>query len=531
MTDTSQEITGLKHYVTVLRHGWWIVAITTALISGLALGLSLAQPKLYESSADVFLGNQSLPSSLSDFQPLSTDPKRLLATQANLARVPAVARRALEIVGVENRTAAELLDASTVTSVADTDILTFTLRDHDRALAQRLATAYAQAYTQYRRQLDTASLVQARRHLDERIAELRKEGANRGTLYSSLVEDAEQLQTVEALQASNASLVRSAAAPTQIQPKPKRNGMLGLVLGLLLGTALAFVRDTLNTRVSSAVEVESRLQMPLLGRLPEPPRRAQGTGGLVMLDTPNAPDAEAYRILATNIGFVNLERGARSIMVTSALRAEGKSTTIANLAVALARAGERVILVDLDLRRPKLDQFFSLEGQPGITSVILGKTQLDDALVPIALTNGEGRSRSSRDNGATTQGSLAVLPAGPLAPNPAEVSGSHKVKTLLDALTKRADIVLIDGPPILHISDAMALTAKVDAALVITRLTEVRRPVLNELRRVLQTAPVTKLGFVVTGTSTDESYGYGYEAYGSGLVPEPEPEVPERELV
>ena len=152
--------------------------------------------------------------------------------------------------------------------------------------------------------------------------------------------------------------------------------MLGLILGLVIGVGLAFLRDALNTRVRSAEEVQEKLGLALLSRVPEPPKDLRGGAGIVMLARPEAPEAEAYRIAATNLGFVNLDRGARTIMFTSALRGEGKSTTAANVAVALARSGARVILVDLDLKRPSQARLFGLGKGPGFTNVALGHTAL-----------------------------------------------------------------------------------------------------------------------------------------------------------
>jgi capsular exopolysaccharide synthesis family protein len=280
---------------------------------------------------------------------------------------------------------------------------------------------------------------------------------------------------------------------------------------LVLGLGLMFLREALNTRVRTAAEVHERLDLPQLGRLPEPPRRFRGQNQLLMLAEPHSPAAEGFRILATNLDFVNLERGARAIMFTSATHSEGKSTTIANLAVALARTGRRIVLADLDLRKPALADLFSLGEQPGLTSVALGRIQLDEALVPIPLVDMSGADTAAPSD-AVTQGVLEVLPVGPPPPNPAEFAGSHALAAILAELEKRAELVLIDSPPMLDLSDAMALTSRVDALVVVARLPSTRRATLQELHRVLAAAPITKLGFVATGTTSDgETYGaYGY---------------------
>src|SRR5207248_1374590 len=146
----------------------------------------------------------------------------------------------------------------------------------------------------------------------------------------------------------------------------------------VLGIGLAFLWEALDTRVRSAEEIDERLKLPLLGRLPEPAKRLRMENRLAMVDEPTSAGAEAFRMLRTNVDFANLERGAKTIMVTSAVEGEGKSTTAANLAVAFARSGKRVVLIDLDLRRPFVDKFFTANGHPGVTQVALGMASLEE---------------------------------------------------------------------------------------------------------------------------------------------------------
>jgi len=317
-------------------------------------------------------------------------------------------------------------------------------------------------------------------------------------------------------------MARDAVGAAADGPKPVRDAILGFVLGAMLGIGLAFLWNALDTRIRGAAEVGDRLGLPLLARIPEPPRRLRNERKLVMLEDPNCAQAEAFRMLRTNLEFANLERGARTIMVTSGLEEEGKSTTVANLAVAFARTGKRVALVDLDLRRPMLARFFELNGRPGLTDVALEHVDLDEALakVPIASppeaadpdTNGHGRMHFNGNVGM--DGLLEVLPSGPLPPDAGEFIQSRVVRQILDELAVRADIVLIDAPPMLHVGDPMALTANVDAVVLVARLNVLRRPMVTEVRRMLGTAPSVTLGFVLTGAGGDESYETaGYYAY------------------
>jgi len=511
MSEQSHGASALSHYLRVVRRGAWIVLLTTIVVTGLAIVTSRAQDKVYQASAEVFLsGARNLPSNISDIPQVYVDPVRAVETQARLARVPEVARQAVDTPRFSDRTAQDLLGSSTVTPNADADILTFTVADGDPSAAGELASSYARAFTDYRRRLDTESIVQAQRQLEERLAALEKAGNTRSGLYRELARNDQELRTFEALQGSNTAVIRAGGDTVQTQPKTTRNATLGLVLGLVLGVALAFVRDALNTRVRSAEEVHERLGMPLLGRIPQMPKRLVSENGLAMLTDPGAPETEVFRILATNLGFANLDRGAKTIMVTSAGRGEGKSTTIANTAVALARAGSKVALVDLDLKRPALDRLLGLRrrGVPGITEVALGSVKLNEALVRIPIFGEDEREAGIRR--ASEEGALAVLQTGPIPPNTADFVASAWLGAVLDELAQTCDLVLIDAPPILQVSDAMALTAKVDALLVVTRISAIRRPALNELRRVLDHAPVAKLGFVLTGVRLQEGYGYGY---------------------
>jgi non-specific protein-tyrosine kinase len=238
-----------------------------------------------------------------------------------------------------------------------------------------------------------------------------------------------------------------------------------------------------------------------------------------MLSDPSSVQSEAFRMLRTNVEFASLGKEAKVIMVTSATEQEGKSTTIANLAVAIARAGQHVVLVDLDLRRPYVERFFDLNGA-GITQVAIGSTPLDEAVVRIPLGTlasvvPPNRNGHSNGNGRVVEGRLDVLPSGPIPPDPGEFIGTARLTEILEHMREHADVVLIDAPPLFHVGDGLTLSSKVDAVLVVTRMDIMKRPILSELKRLLDTMPANKLGFVVTGAEAEDSYGYGYGYGGS----------------
>jgi Mrp family chromosome partitioning ATPase len=247
-----------------------------------------------------------------------------------------------------------------------------------------------------------------------------------------------------------------------------------------------------------------------------------------MLSEPASVQAESFRKLKTSIEFLNLERKARTIMVTSAVPREGKSTTVANLAVAFARSGRRVVLVDLDLRRPFLHSFFHTGLGGGITDVVAGRESLASALrpvaVPLAGSFGTGRSRnggpprrSAPPNERANGNVLHLLPSG-TTPNVGADSlvdflENERLAGVLGELADQFDLVLVDTPPLLAVGDAMALTANVDALALVLHA-GIDRRLLDELARQLQNSRAPALGFVLTGVAEGDGYGgYGY-GYG-----------------
>ena len=512
--------TTLRDYVTVVRRRRLIVVLAVLVVLGAALGYSFRQGKLYQASAEVLLIRQNLAASLTGAQDPTVyqQSDRIAQTQADVARVPTVARGALRAVRATDRSVSRFLSRSSVTAKPNADLLVFNVTDAEPALAARLATAYAHAFTAYRRQLDTLSIARARAGVQQKIRELERGHEKGSALYGTLVERDQQLATMEALLTSSASVVQEATHATQVQPKPVRNAVLGLLLGLVLGIGLAFLREALDTRVRSADEIGERLGgLSLLGRLPAPPRRLSAKNQLVMLERPTSVEGEAFRILRTNLEFARLANNVRTIMVTSAVEREGKSTTAANLALAFARSGQRVVLVDLDLRRPFLHRFFGMGGV-GVTQVALGHAKIDDALIEVRAAPDRIFAGRADRNGVAGR-PLLVLPAGATPPDPGAFVGTPKLEQILDELTDRADLVVVDAPPALNVGDVLTLSARVDAILVVTRMNVVRRAMLNEVGRVLASAPAAKLGFVITGAGADRGYGdefgYGY-GYGYG---------------
>jgi tyrosine-protein kinase len=502
----------LLTYLGVLSRRKWVMLPAIVLVPLLSVALTLRQAPLYEATAQLFLNRENLTASLAGLaSPASAaDAERFGKTQAEQARIPEVASRTLAAVGIRDSGPYDLLGASHVTSAADADILYFAVRDQDPGLAQRLATAYAEQFVVFRNKVDSSTIDQARKRIERRLAALRASGGESSSLYRDLRAKKDQLEELDALRTSNASVVRPADSAVQIAPRsPTRIAALGIGLGIVLAIALAFLADALDTRVRSEDEIEDSLGgLPLLGRIPEPSRELPARA-VAMLTHPGSPYAESIRTLRVRLGLATMGPEKRLIMVTSASAREGKSTTVANLAVALAQAGRRVVLCDLDARRAIIHELFHLPGQPGLTDVVAGDVALEKSLkaVPIPPKSYWGRSDSQNGHGA---GALEVLTLGRTPPDPGEFVGSQRVAEILETLRDRADVVLVDTPAMLAVGDAMTIAGIVDTVLVVVRQGGVRRSTLRELGRVLATSPARPLGFVVTGSAVADRYEYGW---------------------
>ncbi len=287
---------------------------------------------------------------------------------------------------------------------------------------------------------------------------------------------------------------------SQSSPNPVLNGAAALVLGSVLGVGLAIVFERRDDSVRDGSDVERATpNSAVLGVIPpsdgaDLPSKPQ----VVTVSEPTSPSAEAYRSLRTSIRFLGVDRELRSIQVTSATDSEGKTTTTANLGVVLARAGELVIMVDCDLRRPRLHEYFGMANETGLTSVLLGEATLGDALRCV-----------------TEDRRLWLLSAGPRPPNPSDLLSSARASEVLDKLQKQASVVVIDCPPVLTVSDAAIVSGKVDGTLLVARATVSSRKKLTRAVDFLNQIGAPLLGIVLHTTSNDRAGQDGYWPSGS----------------
>jgi len=301
------------------------------------------------------------------------------------------------------------------------------------------------------------------------------------------------------------SVLRDAVVPeSPVSPDLKINLAIGLAVGLLGGLAFAVFFELIDTRIRTERDVESITSSPIIGRITFDKHAARRP--LIVHDDPHSPRAEAFRSLRTSLQFLNFGTASRSFVVTSATADEGKSTTAANLAIAMAATGARVVLVDADLRRPSIADYLGLEGAVGLSDVLIARASLDDVLQRWG------------------EHSLSVLPAGTIPPNPSELLGSPAMLAVLDELEKRFDFVLLDLPPVLPVTDAALVSGVVRGALFVVALGRARKADLASAMATLQGVNAPVSGLILTfvpsrGNGAYSNYSYG----GPGRTRTPAP--------
>lgn len=511
------ELLTLGDYVAVIRRRAWLIAIITLVCVG--LGLFYASRKGATSTATVPVATSSVqpPSvtgSAAGVSPNSTYAARFLANQAAFARSITVldnaANSALAQHAVPGITPVQLARASSVTPSTTADVLDFSVTNRHGEVASQLARAYAFAYVAERRtslEKQYKAIIQGlhkrQTNLEARLADPNASPATirsiRPTLNlvtHSLDAFANYIQQADAA----VQVEQTASGPAATSGSPVKYGAVALFAGLVIALVIAFIRDALDSRMRSQGQLTASLELPVLATIPTPPRHLRRANELVTITGTDA-EAEPFRMLAARLKLLPPTRDMRVILVTSALEGEGKSTTAANLGVALAEMGEEVVLVDADLVRPTAAGFFGLGTGDGLADVAAGHAQIADVAVPVRLDG--------------SAGSLAVVSSGRSAGDPTSLLASDSLRTSLRSLADGARYVIIDSPPLLTISHATVLTASSDAILVVARADNLRVDVANDLRLALDALATPKLGVVLTAADSIRAYGYYAPTFGS----------------
>ncbi len=502
------------HLGTLSRYKLLILLVAVAMAVAAYLVTSRQTPQ-YQATSKLLV-NQTPVSGLPTVNSgtVAVDPnelERLTSTQIHLAQIPAVASAALRNAHVGSTSADQLLSNVSLSEEPNSDLVNVSVTAGTPRLAEKLATAYANAFATYQAGLVSSQTSRELSGVQATInSQVRANQGDEARLYGStsfqqLLSLKDDLAAAQAAAPRSSVLASAAQGATKTAPKPFRNTVLALLLGLLLGCGLAFVLDARDRRVRSTSEISEVLALNLLARIPGPPRRwrSRPDSPVTMLRDPGSVQAEAIKMLQANLELARLQGPAQAVLFTSAIGQEGKSTTVANLAVSLAQAGRNVVVVDADLRQPSLSRLFGVPEYPGLAELAVGTVPSDRARDLLA-----GVELNATPTPASVRGSLRVLPAGRREAQPDRLLSSAALPAVFKALRADTDWVLVDTPPLTNFYDSLIVSQHVDALVAVARVWFVKRATLAEFGRLLASAPVLSLGYVATGVGNKDTAKY-----------------------
>jgi succinoglycan biosynthesis transport protein ExoP len=445
---------GLGEYLEILRRRWLGVLLIALTTLALASIVTLVMPMKYTATTRLFF---SVPgASASELAQGSTFAEKQMSSYAEVATSPRVLTPVIQQLGLRV-TPQELAESVEASVPVETVILDIAATDLDPTRSAQIANAV-------------------------------------GNELSRVAGDLSP-QRQDGTKAVQATTIAEAEVPTMpSSPNIPQNLGVSLLLGLLLGIGVAFLRNILDTKVRNENDVRALTDSPILGVVAYD--QDVSSHPMILRDQPLAAPSEAVRRLRTNLQFIDLANRPRSIVVSSSIPAEGKSTIALNLALSLADSGSRVILVDADLRRPSIAEYVGIEGGVGLTTVLIGRAEVEDVVQPLGKT------------------SLDLLPAGQIPPNPSELLGSVAMADLLEQLSGTYDMVLLDSPPLLPVTDAVVLSNLAGGALVVVGADRTHRPQLQQSLESLETAGAHLFGIVMNKIARREAAAYAY-GYGS----------------
>ena len=538
MATTADRAEGatLRDYLAVVWRRKWLVLLVVVVATGVAYGLSAMQTKMYSAASQLMYAN-----TVDVANPLAgntyVDPTQRSVELESVAAViagPELKKRANALI-VADLGVGALTTGYTVSSevVANSDqaaggtayssVVAIKGDSSDAELAKVTANSYAAAFIQMRKEQQRAQIGKAIGAVKASLQGMTTKTQKASSDYILLQQRLHDLQILEATADGGFSVIVPASVPdTPFSPKPMRSAAIGLALGLFVALGLAFLLELLDTSVRTDVDVAELLRQPILARIPRISRKLLDQSALVTITEPDGTSAEAFRMLRTNLAFMNVDGEVRSVVLTSCLQGEGKSVTVANLAVTMALGGKKVIVVDADLRRPRMHKYFGLANERGVSTVVTGQTELSDSLqaVPVVpQAGGNGSGFSDWGAGSDARDRLYVLPSGPQTPNPGEIVSSKRLAGVIEALAGQADIVIVDSPAMLAVGDTPALADKVDGLLFLVEPDVVRKQTLTQAREQLDKLPCRLLGVIVARRKAGSSYyaaRYYYREDGDG---------------
>jgi succinoglycan biosynthesis transport protein ExoP len=492
----------------VARRRRVVLALCIVLVPLAAVLFSLHQPKKYTATATLLFQDQEYAQGLfgtsSTFTPAETDPTRAAATNLSLVQQSIIAQKTAAALG-DGLKQDVIQGEVAISAQGQSDLVQITATTRSAALSARIANAYANQFIEYRQNAATYQIIAAEDQIAKKLAGFTG-AAKSSPAARELATRQQDLQIYASLQTGNAQLSQPAEVPTGTSsPRPVRNAVIGLLLGLLLGVGAALVLERLDQRVRDIDEFEEIFNRPLLGTIPQsrafPAQRSAHA-------TLTGREIEAFRTLRIHLRYFNIDREIRSVVVNSAVPGEGKSTVSWNLAAAASSSGQRVLLIEADMRRPVLAAWLGVAfDTAGLSEYLSGQQSLEDVIrtTPtfVAGNNLEDTERPKLD----------VIVGGGVPPNPPDLLESERLQDLLDHGRSDYDLVVIDTPPTAIVADAVHLLARVDGVIAVVRLGQSRRHHTRKYCDQLSLLDAPVLGVVVNGTNPgmeDYDYDYGY---------------------
>jgi capsular exopolysaccharide synthesis family protein len=491
--DGSRERSPLLHAIHVIRERWWLVAL--GLVAGVVVAALLASSatKQYTATAELLVSPSNLPALVNGTQQTAQDTASLQLQQSNdvsLATSDPVAQRARAALGF-SESAGDLADQVSASAQSSNDLIDVSAVDTDPARAAKIANGFANALVAFLNASASANLVAGQTHIESELNGLPATSSERSVLASAL----RSVIALEAVSSGGLQLVQPASVPgSPSSASVKREAVLGGLAGLIIGLALAFLLDVLDRRVKSTDEIERLYGLPVLATIPA--QRRKLTASRVQHD-----ELSVFQILRGGLGFISLRRDVRVVLVTSGVPGEGKTHVATGLALALAAAKKRVILVEADVHRPAAGAFLgSRSGGRGLMNALVDSTELDSLIQPVP-----------------ERPLLSVLPSGPHTPNSAELLRLPAAVDVLSDLAVDYDFVILDGPPLLPVADAQVLldNPMIDGVIVVARPNLTTREQIRRVLAILQRHPAAGVGLVLNG-ATEGRHMYYYPASENG---------------
>ena len=552
--DPQLEEPDFRAYLGVIARRRWLVILAVLLGVGAALAASLIPEPKYRVRATVSTTGSNDPLAMVFDANTSIDLERQASSQ--FASIGSMTMRSATAQAYDGDLPDSEVFRVQVAEVTRGDpnktssIVEISLVSSEPRMAATLVNTYAQTYVETRQAADQEQLLTTRQRLqallgetqtrieeirqpladiearmrdgDGDLAQLQAEHENKEAELEPQLAPLEQQVSeiqghlgrltlgVELATGGGAQVLGYAFAPsTPVSPNVPLNLTIGLIAGLFVGIVLAFVRDYFDDSVKSKDAVDRVTGVSTLGLIP----KVTGGSELVTVTHPTAPAAEAFRLLRTSVKFLGIERQVRVVQVTSPSPGEGKTMVAANLAVAFAQAGDRVVLVGGDLRRPRMEDLLDVPLTPGLTAVLIG-----DVTLPQAIQTAEGVPN------------LSVLPAGYPPPNPSELLSGERARRLIDVLGQTYDVVVIDCPPVLPVTDSLVLARMADTTLLVTSANKTSKRSLTRAVELLRQVDAPLSGTVLNSASADDTFSTEPYRYESAVVrPErrPRPGGPE----